>query len=102
MKSKKTHPPADAQKAKRLLIKLLCASLLFFVLGIGNLLVGMIKAHEYQELLTKARYEISHEERPVIPLVDGSLNIDSQTKHIKRLQHRLDYYSLYEFSDSSH
>lgn len=85
---------SQERKSKRLLATVLGGALLFFILGVGNLLIGMYKAHEYSTLLHQAKFEIVHERRPVIPLVDGSLNIDSQTKHIKRLQHRLDYYNL--------
>jgi hypothetical protein len=84
----------DLRRSRRLLYTVLGFSCLFFMLGVGNVLVGLYKSHEYSASLQKARYEIMHIEKPVIPLVDGGINIDSQTKHISRLESRLDYYNL--------
>lgn len=91
---KKLRENIHIRRSRRFLLTLLGFGCLFFFLGVGNVLVGMYKSHEYSSSLQQARYEILHVEKPVIPLVDGGINIDSQTKHISRLESRLDYYNL--------
>ena len=91
-----TPPPQPVQHPRRLLMTIIGATLLFFVLGVGNVLIGMLKSNEYNALVKKAHYEMAHDDRPVIPLVDGSLDVNSHSLHIKRLEYRLAYYNLVE------
>jgi len=80
--------------ARRRLLTLLSSALIFFILGVGNLLFGLVKGNEYRSLIQQAQDELKLSEQPVIPLVDSSLNIYSHVQHVNRLKSRLDYYDF--------
>ena len=71
------------------------AATIFIVLGTGNLYFGQSKLSHYQELLSAATNELTTTQDtentdPVMP----AINVDQQTQFIKRLQARVDFYTL--------
>jgi hypothetical protein len=84
----------DSRKSQRLALTLFSVAVFLFFLGAGNLLIGVYKTHQYKVLIQKADYEIKAPKNPLVPLVQSPLNINTYTEHLKKLEHRLDYYTL--------
>ena len=70
-------------------------SILFILLGVGNVWFGLHKYNDYTRVLSEARAELtSPSQIESLPKASTSLNVDRQTQHINRVLMRLDFYQF--------
>lgn len=74
---------------------LLALSLVFILLGAGNLAYGHYKQNAYMRALSKAKREMASPERNrTLPLLNSNINIDKQEHYIQMLRAHISFYEV--------
>jgi len=82
-------------KEQRLFRTQLSIAAILLLLGLSNTWFGYHKSNEYLTLLSKARQDLASPEIiSSVPLFNPTVHVDKQTRHIKQLQARYEFYNI--------